>query len=200
MITSRRSHPAAPTHMLRSEDIDWTRTVQPRERYRILYLDRNGEQTERTIELQRIGHRHETPYLGVMDEGVFKTMRTDRVLAVLDQFTTGHAPSIFAAVTYATTLPHFPVTGCKVRVPTTHAHNPDARKAWTVDLDAYTCTCPERRRREPKGYTPGKVGAVCDHLAKAILAKLPIPPPAEWTPNLIEFLRNPQNTALSNLE
>ena len=187
-----------PANFLKPQDIVWTRTVDSRERYRILYLDRDGKQTERTIELQKIGHRGGAPYLGVMHEGVFKTFRTDRVLAVLEQLTTGHDPSIVAAVTYRTQLPHFPVSGLKVRVPTTHAHNPAERKAWTVDLDVYTCTCPESRKRGGKGYKPGQLGYVCDHMAKAILASLPSDAPG-WTPELRSFLADPRKVHIDNL-
>ena len=200
MSLSHRSHPAAPTQRLSMDDIEWTRTVEPRERYRILYLDRNGEQSERTIELMRIGHRHETPYLGVMHDGIFKTFRTDHVLDVLAQYTVGHTPSIFSAPTYATPLPAFPIAGAVHHIPTTHSKTPQARKTWTVDLNAYTCTCPEKRIRYAKGYAPGQVGAVCDHIAKAILANLPTPAPAEWTPPLLAFLSNPQNIAVGNLD
>ena len=92
-----------------SDTVTWTRTVDPRERYRIVYQDRDGAQSIREIELTKMGDSQGTAYIGVNHEGKFKTMRMDRVLQVLQQLTTGHPSSLHAAPTYRTALPKFPV-------------------------------------------------------------------------------------------
>lgn len=179
---------------LLNDDIVWTRIVQPRERYRILYIDRDGAESEREIELQKIGHLKDTPYLGVTHQGKFKTLRTDRIVGVLAQLTEGHAPSIHAQPTYATELPLFPLENAVYKVATIAAGN----RTWTVDLNKYTCTCPERRIRAGFGYEPGRVGYVCPHMARAILDHLP--EGAEgWTPELLRFLSDPRRMHIDNL-
>lgn len=194
------------------EQIVWQRTVSPRERYRIVYLGSDKVESERTVELLRIGTWSGHTYLGVNDEsdgGRFKTMRVDRVLAVLEQLTAGHEPSIRPFPTYATVLPTFPLPGAVYKIPTTASHG-DTHKTWTVDLNAYTCTCPEKRRRAAKGYQPGELGAVCDHMAKAILGNLPEDyrymgehPDSRlnrgWTPELLSFLQDSRRIHISSL-
>jgi hypothetical protein len=182
--------------LMKHDDVAWSRIVDPRERYRIVYEDSAGAREERIIELLKIGEREGSPYLGVMHQGKFKTLRADRVVEVLEQLTSGHAPSIVAAPTYATRLPAFPLRegqDSRVRIPQT------ARPAskWTVDLRQYTCSCPEKRIRSPFGYEPGQLGFVCSHVARAILENLPAD--ANWAPALLAFLRNPRRIHIDNL-
>jgi hypothetical protein len=176
-----------------TDTVTWTRIVEPRERYRILYLDRENTRGERDIDLQKIGISQGEVYLGVWHEGRFKTLRADRVLAV-EQLSTGHAPSIQAAPTYALQLPAFPVEGAVYKIPTTSASN----RTWTVDLNRYTCSCPEKRIRGGMGYAPGQLGFVCDHMAKAILGHLP-EGAATWSIELRSFLANPRKVHIDNL-
>ena len=177
-----------------TDDVTWTRQVEPRERYRVVYIDRHDERSERVIELLRIGHLDGTPYLGVMDQGKFKTLRTERVVEVLEQLTTGHAPSIHPQPTYSTALPHFPLTNAVYKEHTIAAGN----RTWTVDLNRYTCTCPEKRIRSGMGYEPGRLGFVCPHMARAIVAHLPAGAEG-WPPELLAFLNDPRRTHISNL-
>ncbi|HSU19923.1 MAG TPA: hypothetical protein VLI45_09300 [Acidobacteriaceae bacterium] len=181
--------------MLRSDDITWTRTVEPRERYRILYLDRDGARSERIIELQKIGEVKGVPYLGVVDKGKFKTMRADRVLAVLEQLSSGHVPTLrsWKQVGYADTLPAFPVASAVHKIATVAKSN----RTWTVDLNHYTCTCPEKRIRSGFGYAPGQLGFVCPHIARAILEHLPAE--THWPDELLAFLRDPRRVHIDNL-
>ena len=177
-----------------ADNVTWTRTVQPHERYSILYQDRDGATSIREIELTKMGYSQGVEYLGVTHEGKFKTMRVDRVLQVLEQLTTGHPSSIHAALTYRTQLPPFPIEDAVFRVPTVAVGN----RTWTVDLNHYTCTCPEKRRRSGKGYKPGQLGYVCPHVARAILDHLP----AEcgiFTPELHAFLSDPRKIHIDNL-
>lgn len=177
-----------------NEEVNWTRNVQPRERYRIVYVDRDGLKSERVIELQKMGDLGGTPYLGVMDKGRFKTLQTHRVVKVLEQITTGHEPSIRSQPTYATELPKFPIENALYKVPTIAA----GARTWTVDLNAYSCTCPEKRIRSGFGYTPGRLGFVCPHMARAILDHVPSGT-AGWTPELIAFLSDPRRIHIDNL-
>ena len=184
-----------------TDDVTWTRTLDPREKYRIIYIDRENQRSQRDIELLKIGHTtlndEQTPYLGVMHQGRFKTLRADRVVEVtqIDPAPgAGHEPSIRPYPTYRTKLPAFPVPGAVYKMPTTAASN----RTWTVDLNAYTCTCPEKRIRSGFGYEPGELGFACDHMAKAILAHLPAGS-ADWTPELLQFLGNPRRVHIDNL-
>lgn len=179
--------------LMKPDDVTWTRVVDPRERYRIVYCDSNGQRDERTIELLKIGEREGTPYLGVIEKGKPKTMRQDRVVEVLEQLTTGHEPSIRAALKYADRLPAFPVAQAIHRVPQTA--RPTSK--WTVDLNAYTCSCPEKRIRSGFGYEPGQLGFVCSHIARALLEHLPAD--AGWSPDLLTFLRDPRRIHIDNL-
>ena len=173
--------------------VTWSRTVEPRERYRVLYMDRDNKRTERIIELQKIGASAGVTYLGVMHEGKFKTLRADRVVAVTEQLTKGHEPSIIAAPTFATMLPAFPLANAVYKVPTVAVSN----KTWRVDLNRYTCTCPEKRIRFGKGYQPGQLGFVCPHMARAILDYLPAD--AGWPTGVLDFLRDPRKVHVDNL-
>lgn len=177
-----------------TEDVKWTRIVDPPERYRIVYIDRDALKSERIIELRKIGSIDDTPYLGVMHEGRFKTLRADRVAEVREQLTSGHAPSICAQPTYATKLPAFPLANAVYRVPTIVHGN----RTWTVDLNRYTCTCPEKRIRSAMGYEPGVLGFVCLHVARAILENLPADAPG-WTPEVLRFLNNRRLIHVDNL-
>jgi hypothetical protein len=180
--------------LMKHDDVNWTRVVDPRERYRILYEDRDGQREERTIELQKIGDREGTPYLGVMHQGKFKTLRAGRIVDVLEQLTIGHEPSIHAAPSYATLLPKFPVTfRGPIRIPQTA--RPTSK--WSVDLALYTCSCPEKRIRSGFGYAPGQLGFVCSHIARAILENLPAT--AGWPDELLTFLRDPRRVHIDNL-
>jgi hypothetical protein len=181
-----------------TDSVAWTRILDPRERYRILYEDRDGDRTERVIELLKLGQIAGTPYLSVMHEGRPKTLRADRVVAVLEQLTAGHTPSIHAQPTYATILPQFPLANAVYKIPTTAVSN----RTWTVDLNLYTCSCPEKRIRTALGYKAGTLGFVCAHMAKAILENLPTiksPDNGGWTPELLRFLADPRRVHIDNL-
>jgi len=186
-----RHAPGAPR--LVSEDIVWTRIVQPREKYRVIYRDRDNLTSDRTIELQKIGHMGDLPYLGVMHAGKFKTLRSDRIVAVLEQLSTGHPPSIRSQPTYTTQLPKFPLPNAVYKMPTVAA----GPRTWTVDLNKYTCTCPEKRIRAPMGYEPGTVGYACPHMARAILDYLPTN--AGWDTELLTFLKDSRKMHIDNL-
>lgn len=175
-----------------NDDIDWTRIVEPRERYRIEYVDSDGAVSLREIELQKIGTRSGFTYYGVMHAGKFKTMRADRFRMVA-QLSTGHNPSIRSQPTYATELPKFPVPGAVYKMPTIAA----STRTWTVDLNVYTCSCPEKRIRSGMGYEPGRLGFVCPHMARAILDHLPRE--AGWEPELLAFLADPRKVHIDNL-
>lgn len=179
---------------MKHDDVHWSRIVNPRERYRILYEDRDGKREERTVELLKIGIYNGSPYYGVMHQGTFKTLRADRVVAVLEQITTGHETSIEPAPDYSTPLPKFPVENARYKVPQTA--RPD--RNWSVDLNAYTCSCPEQRIRREFSYVPGDLGFVCSHMAKAILDHLPAD--ANWPPALLLFLRDPRRIHIDNLK
>jgi len=189
-----RKAPGAPPSL--KDTVTWTRIVEPRERYRIVYRDRDNAMTERTIELQKVGHSGDTEYFGVMHAGKFKTLRVDRVVSVMEQLTTGHESSIRPQPTYSTQLPAWPFAGAVFKISQTAAsrHN----RTWTVDLNHYTCSCPEKRIRTGMGYEPGQLGYVCDHMAKAILANLSADA-AGWPPELLNFLRNPRKIHIDNL-
>lgn len=186
-----RKAPGAPRQI--SDTVVWDRVVDPVERYRILYLDRDGKRTERVITLKKIGTSEGTRYYGVEHEGKFKTLRVDRVIGVLEQLTKGHEPSIRPMPTYGTTLPPFPIENAVFRVPTIAV----STRTWRVDLNRYTCTCPEKRVRMAKGYVPGQLGYVCPHVARAILAHLPAD--AAWSPGLLDFLRDPRRMHVDTL-
>jgi hypothetical protein len=179
-------------------EVIWTRIVEPRERYRITYRDKQGHLTERNIELQKIGHtpagpgHGQTEYFGVMHEGRFKTFRVDGVISVIEQLTAGHESSIRPAPSYSSELQPFPLPNAQYRIATIK----DPNRRWTVDLNLYTCTCPEKRIRGQVGYTPPQLGAICPHVAKAILENAP---PGWLSPELQSFLANPRKVHIDNL-
>ena len=175
-----------------TDDVTWTRILDPRESYQIEYIDAHGELTERIIDLLRIGHIKDVDYLAVMHAGKFKTLRADNVRKVR-QLSHGHEPSITAAPTYAGNLPAFPLAGAIYKMPTVALSN----RTWTVDLNLYTCTCPEKRLRSARGYQPGQLGAVCPHIARAILEYLP--ESTAWPSQLRRFLSNPRKVHIDNL-
>ena len=177
-----------------TETVVWTRILDPRETYRVVYVDGDRQRSERVIELQKVGHIDKTEYLGVMHAGRFKTLRRDRVVEVLEQLSTGHEPSIRSQPTYKTELPPFPLENAEYRIGTTAVSN----RRWTVDLNQYTCTCPEKRIRAGAGYKPWQLGAVCDHMAKAITENLPMDSPG-WTQELLDFLKDPRKVHIDNL-
>ena len=187
-----RNAPGRPQQI--SDTVTWTRIVTPHERYSIVYQDRNGDRSIREIELTKMGDSQGTAYLGVHHEGKFKTMRVDRILQVLEQITTGHPSSIQAALNYRSELPPFPIEGAVYRVPTIAA----GTRTWTVDLNRYTCTCPEKRVRAGKGYKPGQLGFVCPHIARAIVDHLPAES-GDFTPGLRAFLSDPRRVHIDNL-
>ncbi|HZL27661.1 MAG TPA: hypothetical protein VFC39_14140 [Acidobacteriaceae bacterium] len=176
-----------------SDTVNWTRVLDPRESYRIVYIDRDNEQSDRIIDLLKLGDVSGTPYLGVMHQGRFKTLRADRVIGV-EQLSSGHQPSIHAQPTYSTELPQFPLPNAVYKIPTTAVSN----RTWTVDLNTYICACPEKRIRSGYNYKPGQLGFVCDHMAKAILANLPSAA-AGWPPELLRFLADSRRVHIYNL-
>lgn len=175
-----------------TEDVVWTRNIEPREMYLIVYIDRDDQRSEREIELQKLGDIQGTPYLGVMHGGRFKTMRADRVVEVT-QLSEGHTPSIRAFPAYATELPVFPLENALYKIPTIAASS----RTWTVDLNHYTCTCPEKRIRTAAGYRPGQLGFVCLHMSRAILDNLPAN--HSWPPELLSFLGDRRRMHIDNL-
>lgn len=166
-----------------TDDIQWTRQLDPPESYEITYADSKGDVTTRVIDLRRIGRQAGIEYLGAIDRGKFKTFRAENVRTVR-QLTAGHPPSIvaFPVISYVDRLPAFPVSGAVYRIPTTAV----SKRRWTVDLNRYTCSCPERRIRGAAGYEPGQLGFVCLHMSRAILEHLP--KDANWPPALLHFL------------
>ena len=123
-------------------------------------------------------------------------MRTERVIQVLEQLTTGHPSSLHSALTYRTKLPKFPTKAAIYKAPTIAAGN----RTWTVDLNLYTCTCPEKRIRSGKGYKPGELGCVCPHIARAVLDHLPAECGSEWIAELRSFLSDPRKMHIDNLK
>jgi hypothetical protein len=123
----------------------------------------------------------------------FKTLRADRIVGVLEQISKDHEPSIRPQPTYGTDLPKFPLPNAVYRIPTVAVSN----RTWKVDLNLYTCTCPEKRIRFGAGYMPGKIGYVCPHMARAILVKLPAA--AGWPPEVLAFLSDPRKMHIDNL-
>jgi hypothetical protein len=176
-----------------ADTVTWTQIVEPHEFYRIVYCDRHGELSERTIELMKIGHTGDISYYWVLHEGKGKSLRADRVVSVVEQITTGHPARIRVLPNYSTTLPAFPLEKAVFRVP--QSANP--RRTWGVDLNSYTCTCPEGRVRSSSGYIAGQLGFCCPHTAQAILTHLP--PDAEWPPDILDFLRSAHRTSIANL-
>ena len=202
--SSRRARPArrcgrAPRPPQLADSILWTRTVEPREQYLITYVDKDGDVSERLITLQKIGAYRGDRYYGVLNDGRFKTMRADRVLfrraSALwyprrPQCAEPSLPSIRPLPTYRTELPPWPLpaaiyTAC----PTAAARAPGAST-----LNAYTCTCPEKRIRTALGYKPGELGMICPHLARAILEhQLALPQP--FPPDILDFLATPHQSS-----
>ncbi len=178
-----------------ADNIVWDREIQPRERYRIEYIDRDDQVSVREIELHRLGHMDQLQYLGVLDTGRFKTMRLDRIHAV-EQLSFGHDPSIRPSPTYQTMLPAFPLADAVHRMPTLKGS-----RTWLVNLNDYTCACPERRIRVGMGYVPGQLGHVCPHLARAILDFLPpaLHGSSAWPSELLSFLADPKRMHIDNL-
>ena len=195
-----RGRPArgrAPRPPQLADLITWTRIVEPREQYRILYVDKDGIRSDRLITLQKIGAYRGDKYYAVLNDGKFKTMRADRVLTaeLLPTGLEGAAtePSIRPLPTYRTELPPWAGAEFFFRVPTIKG-----KGTWGVDLNAYTCTCPEKRIRAGLGYKPGELGMVCPHIARAILEHQPdLPHP--WPQDLLDFLSTPTKVALVNL-
>ena len=179
---------------MKHDDVTWTRNVEPRERYRLVYIDSHEERSDRTVELLKLGDLQGTPYLGVLHQGKFKTLRADRVVEV-EQLSTGHEPSLRAwpQLSYASHLPQFPVEHALYKVATIAA----SHRTWTADLNRYTCTCPEKRIRAGFGYAPGQLGSVCPHMARAILEHLP--GNAGWPEEILLFLRNPRKVHIDSL-
>lgn len=177
-----------------NDTVTWTRDIQPRERYRIVYRDGNGELSDRVIELQKLGESRGTEYFGAMHVGRFKTFRLDRLVSVTEQLTTGHTPSLQPMPTYSTELPAFPLPNAVYKMATQAVSN----RTWTVDLNRYICACPEKRIRGAAGYAPGQLGYVCSHMAKAILEFLPANSTG-WTPALVKFLQNPRRIHIDSL-
>jgi len=184
-----RRAPGAPPNI--TDDVTWTRILETPERYRIEYADRDSNISVREILLQKLGHSGDFQYIGVLHQGKFKTMRVDRI-GMVTQLSTGHPCSLKPQPTYSNELPRFPVVGATYKVPTN-----TGRGTWTVDLNKYTCTCPEKRIRSGHGYTPGQLGYVCSHMARAILDHLPRD--AGWDPELLTFLGDPRKVHIENL-
>ena len=176
-----------------ADTVVWTRILEKKERYRIEYRDSKGIVTQREIELQKIGRSGDFFYYGVFEKGRFKTMRADRI-QMAAQLSTGHEPSIRPQPTYSSELPPFPLENAVYRMPTVTA----GTRTWTVDLNQYTCTCPEKRIRSGFGYEPGRLGFVCPHMARAILEYLP-KDASGWTPELLAFLGDPRKMHIENL-
>ena len=175
------------------DKVVWTREITPRERYRIEYIDRDNEVSLREIELLRMGDFSGERYIGVMHAGRFKTLRADRIRMVA-QISTGHEASLHAQPMYSSELPAFPLPGAIYKMPTIAGN-----RTWTVDLNAYTCACPEKRIRAAMGYVPGRLGWICPHMARAILDYLPAGSPG-WTDELLRFLADPRKIHIDNLE
>jgi hypothetical protein len=175
-----------------TDDVVWTRLLSPAESYQVEYVDRHGEISERIIDVMKIGSIGDVDYLGVRHVGKFKTLRADGIRKVR-QLTEGHAPSIFAFPGYDDQLPVFPIASAMYKMATIAV----STRRYTVDLNLYTCTCPEKRERVAKGYKPGQLGFVCPHMARAILENLPAD--AAWSPQLIKFLKDPRRVHIDNL-
>ncbi len=163
-----------------SSQIVWEQTLFPTQAYALDYTDRTGESTRRIIELQRIGRYSGRKYLGVFEEGKFKTLRADRVSRI-EQLSNEHPPAIALMPTLSDRLPGWHEARSPFKVPQLVG-----KRHWTVDLTHYSCTCPEGRVRRSSGYGPGTLGGVCPHLAKAIVANLPAE--HDWDPELIRML------------
>ena len=174
-------------------DIKWEKFYQPPERYQIEYADRWGEFSERTIDLARIGSYQGHDYIGVFEGGQFKSLRADRILKVEKPTTTTTYNSELTVIpNYSTKLPEWSTGAAVYRMKSITGN-----RHWTVDLNRYSCTCPEKRFRTSQGFADGTLGRVCPHMAQAILENLP--KNSGWNPELITFLSNPRNVAIGSL-
>ncbi len=179
--------PAQPLHL----DIVWTEEFRPPETYQIEYADRFGEFSERTVHLSRKGHLSGHDYVGIYEDGQFKTLRADRILKavpVSESALASPRPSLRVLPTYSTLLPAWPTPEAVFKIKTI-----SGSRHWTVDLNAYSCTCPEKRTRAQS--PSGSLGRVCPHMAEAILANLT--PDAGWDPDLIAHISRPDKVSMS---
>ena len=196
-----RKAPGPPPFM--PDKVTWTRTCDPREKYRIVYRDRDNALSERVIELLKVGSFGGQTYYSVLHAARPKTLRADRIVAVLAQLSEGHAPTLHPQPTYASRLPSFPVLAGESTAPVLKvgAVAAGSNRTWTVDLGSYTCTCPEKRLRVAAGYEPGLLGYVCPHMARAIITNLPThtDPATGWTHELLTFLNDPRKVHIDNL-
>lgn len=173
--------------------VNWSRHYDPRDQYRIEYADRFGEFSERVIELACTGSCGGNEYAGIFEDGQFKTLRADRILKVeplLISSPSGLTHPLHVLPTLKTALPVWPIEQAVFRVPQT-----SGKRHWTVNLNAYSCTCPESRLRSQ--YPPGSLGRVCSHMARAILDNLPTD--ANWDEDIRAWIGNPYKVGAANL-
>ncbi len=169
-------------------DVDWFEVFDPPQRYQIEYADRNGEHSVREVFLAKKGRYARHVYLGVYDKGRFKTFRRDHILKME---AIGHdgTRSNSRTAHQRTSLPQWPAENAVFRIAQTVG-----TKRWTVNLNEYTCTCPEKRTRAGRGCPPKMLGMVCPHMAQAILENLPAD--ANWPPEIISYLKDPESLKL----
>jgi hypothetical protein len=172
-------------------DITWVEHFNPPEAYRIEYADRYGEFSERVVHLARKGHYHGNDYLGIYEDGKFKTLRADRILKVEWSGDSAPRSSLRVLPSESTTLPVWSLPNAVYKIKqTTGARN------WTVNLNTYTCTCPEKRMRIQLGAADGTLGRVCSHMAQAIMENLPAD--ANWNADILAHISNPRKVSMAN--
>lgn len=178
-------HGSQPVHL----DIVWTEEFNPPETYQIEYADRFGEYSERSIHLSRKGHLNGHDYVGIYEDGKFKTLRADRILkAVPVSKVAGARPSLRVLPSYSKILPAWPTSDALFKIKQTAG-----TRHWTVNLNTYSCTCPEKRLRLDS--PEGSLGRVCPHMAEAILQNISID--AGWDPDIIAFLSDCHKVSMS---
>jgi len=191
--TSRASLTSPKRAQSYALSINWSRHYDPRDQYRIEYADKFGEFSERLVELACTGTYAGNEYAGVFEDGQFKTLRADRILKVeplVISSPSGRTHPLRVLPTFSTALPVWPVEQAVFRVLQT-----TGKRHWTVNLNAYSCTCPEKQSRSD--YPPGSLGRVCSHMARAILENLPAD--ANWDEDILAWINNPYKVGAANL-
>jgi len=166
-----------------SAGIQWRESFNPPLACRIEYADRHGEYSERDVYIAKAGVGPSgAEYVGVFEDGKFKTLRRDRILKgepTGSPKQEGSRPA-HTKCPLNVRLPDWHQAPATYKIPSFTGN-----RRWTVDLVTYECTCPERRIRLMQ-YEERTVGMVCGHMAQAIRTYLP--PESSWPEVIRDYI------------
>jgi hypothetical protein len=162
-------------------DITWTEIIDFPVARPLEYLNEQDEYSSQIVSTAKRGFcASGIVHIGLHDGDLLHTFPADRLLTKLPTLTGKGYHAMNMRQLMRLKLPRWKNSIKVVKIP-----NASGKRRWTVNLDSYTCTCPERIRRSSR-FEQGQLGMACPHVVMAIRENLEDFSP--WPKEIIGYL------------